>query len=145
MSKYLDRILKKKVELTLQMGDGPNEDAFLRLQEVTYRIGVFEDLQSLYRAAKMMAYTNPRKHYEMFDSFVTMLLTERVSKLGKPLDDTRCETAYKSLNTVVRDYRQRYADNRFPKTPCDYIDRMSETMNAFLSAWLSFRNTIINL
>ncbi len=144
MSRFLDNCLKQKVTFTLEMGDRPTKATFFHLQEVTYRISVFETFQSLYRAAKTMAYTNPIEHYKMFDSFVTFLVSERRYESQNPDIQSKRATAYNTMLSVVADYRKKYSSYVL-KNPCDYIDDISSTMNAFLSVWLAHRNTYIEL
>ncbi len=144
MSRLLDSYRSQKVKLTLEMDDRPCRQTFSLLQEVNYRISVYETFQSIYRASKTMAYRDCAEHYRMFDGFVKMILAERCFETTDPDLQARRETAYTSLLSVVSEYRKKYANYRF-RNPCDYIDDISGTMNAFLSVWLAHRNTYYNI
>jgi hypothetical protein len=150
MSRFLESLLKKKVALTLDMGERPDKDTYLMLMEVNYRISAFETIQCLYTASKKMAYTDSVGHYKLFDAYVTMLMGERNDS---PKDDAgypwpemlaKRDTSYKMLKDVVDNYRQKFR-NDAPTNPCDYIDAITSTMNTFLTAWLAHRNTYIKL
>lgn len=144
MSKVLESYLKLKVNLTLEMADRPNLFTFQKLQEVHYRISVFETMQMIYRASKMMAYTKPVDHYKMFDGYVRQLISERMCSSSKSDVQAKRETAYKALQSVVADYRKKFASYVF-KNGCDYIDDISAAMNSFLSVWLAHRNTYVEI
>lgn len=140
MSMLLDKYLKLKVAFTLDMHERPDKAAFLKLQEVNYRLDVVETIQGIYRAAKTMAYTQASEHYRMFDSYVTLLLSERHYDASNPEIQTKRETAHKAMQSVVNDYRKKFSSYVL-KNGCDYIDDISTAMNTFLSAWLAYRNT----
>ncbi len=144
MSRFLDSYRKQRVELTLEMGDHPSRETFLRLQELTYRIGVYETFQTIYSAAKAMAYTNPADHYRMFDGFVSLLMSERIYKSKSPEIEAKRETVFNTMVSFVDGYRKKYSRYVF-KYPCNYIDDISETMNTFLSVWLAHRNTYFEI
>ncbi len=144
MSRLLDSYLKQKVALTLEMGDRPCRATFCTLQELNYRISVFETFQSIYHAAKTMAYTNMSEHYRLFDGFVHIIMDERRYKSSDPEVESRRQTAYNTMVSVVNTYRKKYS-GYVQKNPSDYIDDISETMNTFLSVWLAHRNTYYNI
>lgn len=144
MSKLLDSYRKKRVSLMLEMDEHPNKQTFALLQEVTYRISIYETFQVIYHASKFMAYKDYAEHYRMFDGFVKMILPERCFSSVDPDTEAKRKTAYNSLWAVVTDYRKKYSSYRF-RNPCDYIDDISETMNAFLSVWLAHRNTYFEI
>lgn len=123
----------------------PLEDN-LKMQEVNYRICVFETFESFSKSAPITMDTRVMGyHYQLVDAYVKFVLTER--KFGPKIDaegQKKRETAYASFEKVVQDGRKRFAS--FKATSQEqYKSMIGNYILSVLSVWMQYRNTYINL
>ena len=116
------------------------------LQELNYRVFVFETIQAFCRTApvtldkKALSY-----HFQLTSASLRSLIGER--KFGpQPTDDVKQmrETSASSLEKVIIDGLKRF--NGFePVKPEDYKNNVSKLINAILNVWIQYRNTYVKI
>lgn len=116
------------------------------LQELNYRIFVFETIQAFCRTApvtldkKALSY-----YYQLIAESLRSLLGERKfgPQVNEELKQMR-ETASSNLEQVISDGLKRF--NGFePLKPEEYKNRVSKLINAVLTVWVQYRNTYVNI
>lgn len=121
-------------------------DWMLILQEVKYRICVFETMRNFCQTApvtmeaKFMGY-----HYQMVDAYIHFIETER--KFGPKVDENgqkKRETASNSLARVITDQKKRFS-NYHPANQDQYKRDITNMINTVLSVWVQYRDTYINV
>ena len=114
-------------------------------QELVYRIGILEILQTFVKSAPVTDDLHALfAHYQIMDGFIEHLKRERFS-LSKNADrKTQQLTAVDSLMSVITDYRKRY-NTYCPKTPDQYRSDIGRTIAAVLPAWVSYRDTMTEI
>lgn len=121
-------------------------DWVLILQEVKYRICVFETLRNFCQTApvtmeaKLMGY-----HYQLVDAYIHFIETER--KFGPKVDENgqkKRETAANSLARVIADQKKRFS-NYHPANQDQYKRDITNMINTVLSIWVQYRDTYINV
>jgi hypothetical protein len=116
------------------------------LQELVYRIGVFECCKAFQLSAPNTtdaAILGP--HYKLVDAYIHHLAQER--QFGKPADQAQQkqrETALASLNKVIGDYQRRFQSYR-PGTPEQYAADIGRALQTALPAWMQHRNCYIDV
>ena len=123
----------------------PPEKLWL-LQELVYRIGVFECCKAFQLSAPN---TTDAKilgpHYKLVDAYIHHLAQER--QFGKSADQAQQkqrETALASLSKVTGDYQRRFQSYR-PGMPEQYAADISRALQTVLSAWMQHRNCYIDV
>lgn len=114
-------------------------------QELLYRIGVLEVCQMLSKAAPFsceMKVLIP--HYQAVNAYMENLRKERFLQSSDPETQKQQQTALGSLNSVIEDYRKRYASYA-PKSPEQYQKDIGRTVATVLPAWVQYRNTITEI
>lgn len=116
------------------------------LQELNYRVFVFETIQAFCRTApvtldkKALSY-----HYQLIAASLRSLLGER--KFGPQVNEENKqmrETAGLNLEQVISDGLKRF--NGFePLMPEEYKNRVFKLINAVLTVWVQYRNTYVNI
>lgn len=143
LDKYVQRLenfnsLIAKNELPL--------DWVLILQEVKYRICVFETMRNFCQTApvtmeaKFMGY-----HYQLVDAYIHFIEAER--KFGPKVDENgqkKRETAANSLARVIADQKKRFS-NYHPANQDQYKRDITNMINTVLSVWVQYRDTYINV
>ena len=116
------------------------------LQEVNYRIFVFETIQAMCRTAPV---TLDKKallyHFQLISASLRSLIGER--KFGpQPNEDLKQkrETSASSLEKVIVDGLERFKGFD-PMEPVEYKNKVSKLINAILSVWIQYRNTYVNI
>ena len=132
----------------------PPEKLWL-LQELVYRIGVFECCKVFQLSAPNTtdaAILGP--HYKLVDAYIHHLAQERqFGKRGNAAttegsadqaQQKQRETALASLNKVIGDYRRRFQSYR-PGTPEQYAADIGRALQTVLPAWMQHRNCYIDV
>ena len=118
----------------------------LAMQELNYRIDVLETFKAFLKSAPMAL--DPKQlgyHYQLVDSYVKFVLTER--QFGPKTDETgqkKRATALGSFQKVVQDGRKRFASFHAAK-PEQYSETVSRYVNTILPLWMQYRNTYVNI
>ena len=116
------------------------------VQELGYRVCVLETMRSFSMTAPETTDTKALCfHYKVVDAYVQSLLTER--KFGIPTDEEgkkKRETALRSMESVVADYRRRFGSFR-ANAPETYRKCIVDVINAVLPVWMQYRDALIKL
>jgi hypothetical protein len=116
------------------------------LQELVYRIGVFECCKAFQISAPSTTDAAIRgPHYKLVDAYIHHLAQER--QFGKPADQAQQkqrETAHASLTRVIADYQRRFQSYR-PGTPEQYAADIGRALQTVLPAWMQHRNCYIDV
>lgn len=142
----LERYWKVRVDFDSACKEIPPSPVQLWVyQELLYRIGVLEAFQLIAKAAPFsgdMKILFP--HYQVVNMFVENLKKERFLQAPDPDMQKQQQTAIGSLNSVIDDYRKRYA-NYAPQSPEQYQRDIGRTIATVLPAWIQYRNTITEI
>ena len=137
--------LRDRISAQIAAGQFPPEQ-MLQYQEMLYRIDVLETCMAFGKTApvtmdqRILSY-----HYQMLDAFITCLLQER--RFGLPGDERvkkQRECAFTNLNTVVITLRKQFASFS-PAAQDTYRAAAQNMINTILPAWMSYRNTYVDL
>lgn len=116
------------------------------LQELNYRIFVFETIQAFCRTSPI---TLDKKallyHFQLISGSLRSLLGER--KFGpQPSEELKLkrETSASSLEKVIFDGLDRFKAFA-PNEPIDYKNNVSKLVNSVLNVWIQYRNTYVNI
>lgn len=121
-------------------------DCMLALQEVKYRICVFETMRNFCQTApvtmeaKVMGY-----HYQLVNAYLHFLLTEH--KFGPKVDENgqkKRETAAESLARVITDQKKRFS-NYHPVNQEQYKRDIGNMINSVLAVWTQYRDAYITI
>jgi hypothetical protein len=112
-------------------------------QELLYRIDILEVFQQFAAAAPL---TTDMKvlgtHYKVVDAYVENLKKERAFPASPNAEvQKQRETALASFNSVVDDYRKRFASYA-PQSPEQYQKDIGRAIATVLPSLLQYRNTI---
>ena len=137
----------KQAELQEKIGaKGLKLDVLPVLQELNYRIFVFETIQAFCRTApvtlekKTLSY-----HFQLISASLRSLIGER--KFGPQPDEElkqKRDTASSSLEKVISDGIERFKGFD-PMEPIEYKNKVSKLVNAILNVWIQYRNTYVNV
>ena len=115
-------------------------------QELLYRIEVLETSQMFIKTVPQSMDTKVIiLHYQMVDSFVQSLTVDRRS--GVALDENgqkQRNTTASNLSMVITDYRKRFG-SFVPDSPGRYSAEIAKVINTVLPAWLTYRNTFVEI
>lgn len=147
MATLLDQYLGKQSELQSQIAANSLPlDAVVVLQELNYRICVLKTMQSFCQTAPITTDTlSMGFHYQMVDSYVHFLQTER--KFGPKVDDAgikKRETAAATMDRICNENRRRFASFKVTNQN-QYKNGIGSMVNTILPAWIQYRNTFINI
>lgn len=121
-------------------------DCVLTLQEVKYRICVFETMRNFCQTApvtmeaKYMGY-----HYQLVDAYLHFLVAEH--KFGPKVDENgqrKRETAAESLARVIADQKKRFS-NYHPANQDQYKRDIGNMINSVLAVWVQYRDAYIKI
>lgn len=129
----------------IRAGQLPPEEN-LAYQELVYRVGVLNTCKAFCASAPMGKETTLLcYHYQVVAMYIKMLGNER--QVGSKTDDEgkkKRAAAKETIDRVMNDGVRRFssfkptADDIYKKTVTEYI-------NAYISVWLQYRNTYINI
>ena len=147
MATLLEQYLgtKENMNAAIAKGAFPMEH-LLQYQEVLYRINVLETCMTFCKTAPVTPDMRVLSlHYQLLDAFIQCLLQER--RIGHPGDESvkmQRETAHGNLLAVVTNFRKQFSS--FAPTAQDaYRNTIANMVTTILPAWISYRNTYVNL
>lgn len=119
-------------------------EELMNLQEMNYRICVLETFQTMLRVIPITTDLQVIvKHFQVASFYMELLLKER--KFGPKMDEKqKRETALASLETVVRDGKERFMRFTAPSVN-SYKQSIQKYCNTVLPMWMQYRETYISL
>lgn len=115
-------------------------------QELNYRVDILESCKALTVSAPIT--TDVKKmgyHYQLTDAVLGAALTDH--QVGPKTDaegEKKRETAYKSVERVIKDGQRRFRSFKASKKE-QYKETVTNYINAVIQVWIQYRNTYINI
>ena len=129
----------------IRAGQLPPEE-MLVYQELMYRIGTLNTCKALCASAPIGTETTKLcYHYQVVAMFIKMVSGER--QVGSKTDEDgkkKRGAAKETIDRVMNDGVRRFSSFN-PKTDDLYKKTVSEFINAYISVWIQYRNTYINI
>ena len=129
----------------IRAGQLPTEEN-LAYQELVYRVGVLNTCKAFCASAPIGKETsNLCYHYQVVAMYIKMLGNER--QVGSKTDDEgkkKRAAAKETIDRVMNDGVRRFGSFN-PTTDELYKKSVSEFINAYISVWIQYRNTYINI
>lgn len=145
MAKMLEKYQNLYAGLVNRETTLSTEDIWV-FQEILYRIEVLQVCRILFLNAPVgREMSEMFSHYQMTDAYIENLKLER--RCGIQADQglqKQRDTAHQNLCRVVDDYRKRFSSFA-PAKEDQYKAVIGKVINTFLPAWISYRNTYINI
>ena len=147
MAFLLEQYYEKREAFRSQIAENslPPDDLLL-VQELDYRISVFETFRAFCNAAPLTTDIKVLvNHYQLFNYCLCNLLSER--KFGKKTDEKgnkKRQTAFEAFNKVVMDSQKRFSSFN-AQTPNQYKKSILDNINIVLPVWVQYRDTYVKL
>ena len=129
----------------IRAGQLPPEE-MLVYQELVYRIAVLNTCKAFCAGAPVTMETAKLCcHYQVVIMYVKMLSGER--QVGSKTDEDgkkKRGAAKETIDRVMNDGVRRFSSFN-PKADDHYKKTVSEFINAYISVWIQYRNTYINI
>ena len=129
----------------IRAGQLPPEE-MLVYQELVYRIAVLNTCTAFCAGAPVTMETAKLCcHYQVVAMYIKMLSCER--QVGSKTDEDgkkKRGAAKETIDRVMNDGVRRFGSFN-PKTDDLYKKTVSEFINAYISVWIQYRNTYINI
>ena len=121
-------------------------EEMLVYQELVYRISTLNTCKALCASAPIGTETTKLcYHYQVVTMYIKMLSGER--QVGSKTDEDgkkKRGAAKETIDRVMNDGVRRFSSFN-PKTDDLYKKTVSEFINAYISVWIQYRNTYINI
>jgi len=129
----------------IRAGQLPPEDTLV-YQELVYRVAVLNTCKAFCASAPIGKETTLScYHYQVVVIYIKMLSNER--QVGSKTDDDgkkKRAAAKETIDRVMNDGVRRFGSFN-PATEDLYKKTISEFINAYVSVWIQYRNTYINI
>lgn len=147
MATKLDQYISKKVPMEQKLtSPSYTPEDLMRQQELLYRIAVLETFKifsltiPITRDARRLS-----QHYNIVDAYITCVLNER--RFGFPTGEAgkkQQEAAHNNLMVVATTFKNGFK-SFVASSDTAYQEKVMNMINAFLPAWVSYRNTYISI